>query len=179
MVSRASRQAEEHEKSYTRYHGTSFGAHRRHCCWKKIVECRFQSDHRGRKVCMISTLKKKRDAYLLTQHSDTTASALTMLFVLLAIHPTYQQKLRREVEVSFQDGTYNSAKPQDLLDGIINEALRLFPPATFASQRVTPAEGLTIGNVHIPPDTVISIGTYQIHHGTLFFPVSRHSILTS
>lgn len=102
-----------------------------------------------------------------------------MLFVLLAIHPTYQQKLRREVEVSFQDGTYNSAKPQDLLDGIINEALRLFPPATFTSQRVTPAEGLTIGNVHIPPDTVISVGTYQIHHGMLFFPVSRNLILTS
>lgn len=176
MVSRASRQAEEHRKSYTRYHGTSFGAHRRHCCWKKTVECRFQSDHRGRKVFMVSTYQNI-DTYLLTQYSDTTASALTMLFVLLALHPTYQQKLRKEVEVSFQDGTYNSAKPQDLLDGIINEALRLFPPATFTSQRVTPAEGLTIGNVNIPPDTVISIGTYQIHHGMSFFPLSKNSIL--
>ncbi|KAG0646070.1 Cytokinin biosynthesis 2 [Hyphodiscus hymeniophilus] len=96
--------------------------------------------------------------------SDTTASALTVLFVLLATNPSYQKKLRDEVEIIFANSTYNSAKPQVLLDGIINEALRLYPPVTFLSQRVTPAEGLTIGKVHIPPDTVVSVGTFSIHH---------------
>jgi len=43
--------------------------------------------------------------------------------------------------------------------------MRLYPPVTFGSQRVTPAEGLTIGDVTIPLDTVISLGTYQLHHG--------------
>lgn len=100
--------------------------------------------------------------------SDTTASALTVLFALLATNPSCQQELRQEVEISFANSTYNSAKPQALLDGIINEALRLFPPVTFSSQRVTPAEGLTIGKVHIPPDTVLSLSTYHIHHGTDF-----------
>jgi cytochrome P450 len=80
---------------------------------------------------------------MLPRHSDTTASALTTLFVLLATNPLYQQKLRQEVEVPFAISTYNSAKPQALLDGIVNEALRLFPPVTFSSQCLTPAEGLT------------------------------------
>jgi cytochrome P450 len=87
------------------------------------------------------------------------------LFILLAANPSYQQKLREEVEIPFADQTYNSARPQVLLDGIINEALRLFPPVTFTSQRVTPAEGLTVGKFKVPPDTIVSIGTYQIQHG--------------
>jgi cytochrome P450 len=97
--------------------------------------------------------------------SDTTASALTILFVLLATHPSYQQKLREEVAISFADATYNCGKPQALLDGILMESLRLFPPVTFSSQRVVPPGGLTVGKVYLPEDTVVSIGTYQVQHG--------------
>ena len=97
--------------------------------------------------------------------SDTTASALTVLFFLLAVHDSYQKKLREEIDISFQEKTYNCAKPEPLLDGIISEALRLFPPVTFGSQRVIPEPGMTIGDVDIPPDTVVSLAMYQIQRG--------------
>jgi len=98
--------------------------------------------------------------------SDTTASALTILFVLLAVHPNYQERLREEVSTSFTDNTFNCGKPQALLDAIITESLRLFPPVTFCSQRVIPAGGLTVGKgkIYIPEDTVVSIATYQVQH---------------
>ncbi|CZR60260.1 related to pisatin demethylase cytochrome P450 [Phialocephala subalpina] len=79
-----------------------------------------------------------------------------------SVHDSYQKKLREEIDISFQEKTYNCAKPEPLLDGIISEALRLFPPVTFGSQRVIPEPGMTIGDVDIPPDTVVSLAMYQI-----------------
>jgi len=96
--------------------------------------------------------------------SDTIAFTLSVIFVLLTVHPTYQQKLREEGDTSFDDKTYTCAKPQPLLDAIISEALRLYPPVTFFTQRATPTSGFTIGDVHIPPDTVLSVATYQLQH---------------
>lgn len=97
--------------------------------------------------------------------SDTTKSLLSIIFVLLATYPEYQHALFKEVSSSFEDSTYNSAKPQAMLDDIIAEALRLFPPVLFQGQRVAPEGGLKIGNVLIPEDTIIDFATYQIQRG--------------
>ena len=110
-------------------------------------------------------LPRTQSLRLLTQISDTTASALTILFVLLATYPYYHQKLREEVDISFQNGTYTPAKPQMLLDAIIAESLRLYPPVTFYSQRVTPLGGIMIGEIMIPENTIVSVATCQIHRG--------------
>ena len=50
-----------------------------------------------------------------------------------------------------------------MLDSVINEGLRLYPPALFASQRVTASEGLEIGDSLIPGETVVSMPHYQLH----------------
>jgi len=41
-------------------------------------------------------------------HSDTTSSTLTVLFVLLATYPKYQQRLRHKSEILLKVSTYNS-----------------------------------------------------------------------
>jgi cytochrome P450 len=51
-----------------------------------------------------------------------------------------------------------------VLESVINETLRLYPPVLFGSQRVTPPEGLNIGNVYIPGDMVVYMPTWQLHH---------------
>ncbi|TGO40918.1 hypothetical protein BHYA_0029g00270 [Botrytis hyacinthi] len=95
--------------------------------------------------------------------SDTTASALTAIFVHLAHYPEYQARLFEELRPLSEDGTYTNATSTPLLDGIIQEVLRLYAPVTFNSQRVTPKGGLTIGTVYIPGDTIVSIATWQLH----------------
>ncbi|KAM0150549.1 hypothetical protein ACHAPG_008799 [Botrytis cinerea] len=95
--------------------------------------------------------------------SDTTASALTTIFIHLAHYPEYQARLFEELRSVFEDGTFANGKSSPLLDGIIQEVLRLYAPVTFNSQRVTPKGGLTIGTVYIPGDTIVSLATWQLH----------------
>lgn len=52
-----------------------------------------------------------------------------------------------------------------MLEGCINEALRLFPPVPSGLQRMTPPEGVKIAGRYIPGDTLVSTPTYTIHRG--------------
>jgi len=99
--------------------------------------------------------------------SESTASALVILFVLLATNPEYQHSLRQEVSASFEDKSYNSAQTHTILDSIIAEALRLFPPVLSSSQRVIGEGGLRIGKIYLPEDTIVNLATYQIQRGKL------------
>ncbi|KAK2793068.1 hypothetical protein FQN52_002216 [Onygenales sp. PD_12] len=95
--------------------------------------------------------------------SDTTATALTNIFVILSVYPEWATKLRAEVDASFKDGTYACTRPLPIMDGIINETLRLHPSVYFPSQRETPPQGMTIGDTFIPGGAIISIPPYQVH----------------
>lgn len=84
-------------------------------------------------------------------------------------------KLREEMDKAFETNSYACGKQIPLLDGIINESLRLYPTVIFGFQRLTPPEGLTIGSVYIPGDTIICLGPYQQGHGNVtqtFLPAS-------
>ncbi|KAH8424225.1 cytochrome P450 [Aspergillus melleus] len=91
--------------------------------------------------------------------SDTSDSALTAIFYLLAHHPQEIEKLRRELE------PYRDADPSAAdeflhsqiarlphLNGVINEALRLFPAVPGTLPRKTPPEGIVVQGVCIPGD---------------------------
>src|SRR5689334_20897486 len=67
--------------------------------------------------------------------SDTTSSALTILFVALALYPQYQEQLLQEVVLSTSEGNYSCGTPQAVLDSIVNEVLRLYNPTIFSPQR--------------------------------------------
>lgn len=69
------------------------------------------------------------------------------------------------MDIAVENNTYGCGKQVPLLDGIINECLRLYPSVIFQNQRLTPPEGLTIGSVYIPGDTIICLGPYQQGRG--------------
>ena len=48
------------------------------------------------------------------------------------------------------------------LNGVINEALRLHPPLPSALQRLTPPEGLQIGDTYIPGNVTVWCPQYAI-----------------
>lgn len=88
--------------------------------------------------------------------SDTTSATLVYMFNYLARDPTLVEKARKELgPLLREDGTFDNKKANDseFINGCINEALRLHPPVPTALQRITPPEGITIGDTYIPGDT--------------------------
>lgn len=88
--------------------------------------------------------------------SDTTATTMTAIMYELARHPEEIGKLRMELAPLITDpsGFVLNEKIAHLkhLNGIINEALRLYPPVPTAIHRKTPKEGIVIDGTHIPGD---------------------------
>lgn len=72
----------------------------------------------------------------------------------LARHPEHLRKLRKELGPYMLDPTADVSNQEivnlDHLNGVIYEALRMYPPVPTAIPRITPPEGLEIGEVHIP-----------------------------
>ncbi|KAI5060848.1 hypothetical protein GOP47_0023353 [Adiantum capillus-veneris] len=66
---------------------------------------------------------------------ETTATLLTFMFLLLATHPEWQERLREEVfELCgrTEPPTADSLNHLKLVGTVINESLRLYPPASTA-----------------------------------------------
>ncbi|KAL3476071.1 cytochrome P450 [Aspergillus californicus] len=107
--------------------------------------------------------------------SDTTAGALSTIFYELVRQPNQIEKLRAELapymEQEEPDGEFLHSKIAHLdhLNGIINEALRLYPAVPSALQRKTPPEGIVIEGVHIPGDMHVYCPMYAISRSELSY----------
>ena len=88
-------------------------------------------------------------------------------FFYLCTYPDVYRKLQKIVDDIFPDGIaeYKWDKIQNVpyIDAIINETLRLQPPAPEGLKRLTPPEGITVGDVYVPGDVVISVPIYALH----------------
>jgi cytochrome P450 len=94
-------------------------------------------------------------------------------FYYLAAHPRVYRKLQGLLSEAFPDGdgSYTAAAAVEIpyVDAIINETMRLQPPASINLTRTTPAQGLTIDGVYIPGDITVSVATYAIHRDPRYF----------
>lgn len=73
---------------------------------------------------------------------DTTACTLTWMFYILSTHPEIQQKVQKEIEAKFPVGTTPtiaslSARELPYLNGLVYEALRLYPPVPEDSKEAS------------------------------------------
>lgn len=103
--------------------------------------------------------------FLLYINSDTTASTLTYLFYHLANDTTQQDKLRQELGPLREDGgnfSFKSLQGAEHLNGVINEILRLHPAVPSGVLRLTPPEGINIGNTFIPGNTTVVAPSYTL-----------------
>ncbi|KIW87852.1 uncharacterized protein Z519_11436 [Cladophialophora bantiana CBS 173.52] len=105
------------------------------------------------------------DAYLIVvAGSDTTSSTLTTLFFHLATEPHLLTELRKQIDPLFESGEVDSATlaKSKHLDAVINEALRLHPPVPSGVQRLTPPEGMMIGETFVPGNTIVYVPFYTL-----------------
>jgi len=106
---------------------------------------------------------------IITAGSDTTAAALAAIFCELASAPDQIAKLRDELvghTENFRDVALG-LRGLPHLDAVINEALRLHPPVPSGAQRMTPPQGLKIGHVNVPGNTMVQIPHHAMFRGTL------------
>ncbi|KAL4806737.1 cytochrome P450 [Aspergillus unguis] len=110
---------------------------------------------------------------ILIAGSDTTAGALSTIFYELLRNPAEIDKLRAELAPYLDNGTteFPHSKIQHLehLNGVINEALRLYPAVPSALQRITPPEGIVVDGTHIPGGVQIYTPMHTIGRSDLAY----------
>jgi cytochrome P450 len=107
--------------------------------------------------------------FLLAGH-DTLAHALTWTWLLLSQHPAVESRLATELaEVSGGAAVGAEDLPRlTYTQGILAEALRLFPPAWVIIRQAT--EPHCCCGVHIPAGGVVVASPFVTHRDERFFP---------
>lgn len=108
--------------------------------------------------------------------SDTTSVTLTCLFYLLATNKDECKKLQEEIDNLFSSSSHlnhSSFAKLTYLQACIDETLRLFPPVPSGLQRMTPPEGLRVGDIFIPGDTIVTVPSYTLYRGMQHHMMSK------
>jgi tryprostatin B 6-hydroxylase len=129
----------------------------------------FEKNARDKKAAL--SLLQADTRLIIVAGSDTTSATLVHIFLHLAANLEKQDQVRREVEALSVDGEAVNFQEAHLLDGTINEALRLNPPVPSGAPRKTPDEGIQIGDTYIPGNTIIQMPQYVMGHGEFTQPV--------
>ncbi|KAK7340971.1 hypothetical protein VNO77_21690 [Canavalia gladiata] len=95
---------------------------------------------------------------------ETTALLLTWTVMLLATNPSWQQRVREEVKSVCNGGipSVDQLSKLTLLHMVINESMRLYPPASVLPRMAF--EDIVLGDLYIPKGLSIWIPVLAIHH---------------
>ncbi|GJC85380.1 trichothecene C-15 hydroxylase [Colletotrichum liriopes] len=105
---------------------------------------------------------------------ETVATTLSSITFFLAQNPEKFERLTKEIRAAFKSyKEINAVKAQQLpyLQAVINEGLRLFPPASNGASRVSP--GFSLHGKYIPEgfpsQTEINVSPWSITHNPKYF----------
>jgi cytochrome P450 len=104
--------------------------------------------------------------------SETTATLLCGCIYYIAAHPTIAQKLNTEIRTTFKTESeidMLSVNQLSYMIAVLSESLRIYPPAPFSFNRVTPPEGCTIAGSFVPGNTIVAINQWSINHSSTNF----------
>ncbi|KAL1966235.1 hypothetical protein VTN77DRAFT_4787 [Rasamsonia byssochlamydoides] len=97
---------------------------------------------------------------LIIAGSETTATLLSGATFLLLKHPTVLETLTREIRSSFrseQDINFQSLSHLPYLHAVLEESLRLYPPAPNTFPRTTPTPGEVICGKFVPEKASVGL----------------------
>ncbi|KAI3391686.1 hypothetical protein diail_6965 [Diaporthe ilicicola] len=112
---------------------------------------------------------------LINAGSDTTRTTLACALFELAKQPVYAKRLREALDPHVSPSSddeilHEQVSSIDLLDGIIWETLRLFPPNPSHPSRVTPPEGVMIAGRFVAGGTQVIAPQYVIGRDETIYP---------
>jgi cytochrome P450 len=101
---------------------------------------------------------------------ETTANALSWTLLLLAEHPEIDARLSREVRdvLGGRAARAEDAAALPLTRAVIDEAMRLYPPAHILGREAT--RDVRIGRWNIPKATTVLVSPWAMHRERRFFP---------
>ncbi|KAI3703320.1 hypothetical protein L1987_73289 [Smallanthus sonchifolius] len=122
----------------------------------------------GKSVPSCDSKKFLRDTILnlMVAGRDTTSTALSWFFYLLAQHPSVENKIRKEIENKTRGGKWKTITIKELegliyLHGGISEALRLYPPVGLEHKSPMKPDILPSGHV-VDKETRIILSFYSM-----------------
>ena len=99
---------------------------------------------------------------------ETTANALTFTFWLLARNPRIAADLHDEIRADPDtDVTVDSLREESLLRGVINESLRLYPPAWRVGRELT--SPMELGGFEVPAGSQVFASQWSVHRDRRWF----------
>ena len=103
---------------------------------------------------------------------DTSTALLAWCLYLLGSHPDMLALVRMEIDLVLEDQdeppSYEQLTRLTLLDMVIKETLRLYPPIHIGNRRA--AEDLTICGYHVPQGTRLMHSIYLSHRDEEYWP---------
>ena len=101
---------------------------------------------------------------------ETTASALTWTWYLLSKYPWAMERVRNEVRDALHGRAprYSDMEQLPYTRMVLNESLRLFPPAWTLGRRALGDDN--IGGYYVAPGTVLAVCIYSLHRHPAFWP---------
>lgn len=108
-------------------------------------------------------------ATLVLAGHETTAQALTWTFMLLSQHPEVERRALAEIREVCGDRPpcFEDLKALDYTGRVIDEALRLYPPAwIFERQSLVELE---LGGYRVPEQTIVGVAPYALHRNPKYW----------
>ncbi|XP_061995821.1 cytochrome P450 CYP72A616-like [Rosa rugosa] len=95
---------------------------------------------------------------------ETTSSLLTWTMIVLAMHPDWQEKAREEVlrVCGKKEPNFEALSHLKIVTMILNEVLRLYPPAIASYQHAY--KETKVGDIVVPAGVDLNLPTLLIHH---------------
>jgi cytochrome P450 len=149
----------------------------------RLIDRRRQSATRGDDV--LSLLLEARDPQtgkplsdeairdevvtLMLAGHETTASALTWVWVLLSAHPHVERRVHQEVAqvLGSRVPSHDDLSALPLVRRVVQEALRLYPPLWMIERRAIGAD--EIAGHSIEPGSIVAICSYLLHRDERFW----------
>jgi cytochrome P450 len=120
------------------------------------------------------TLLTNFNAVIVMAGSTSTALCVTFIFWYLCQSPTKLQRLQAEIDTCW-DGSKTleastlGAGAAPYLNGVIEETLRIWPPAPAGMQRCAPPEGMQVDGKFVPGNTLLSVTPISVQRDSRNF----------
>ncbi|KAL8279989.1 hypothetical protein RQP46_007570 [Phenoliferia psychrophenolica] len=104
--------------------------------------------------------------------ADTTRTVLTTIFLYMLRDPKRFTELQRELDATLgvdDAPSHEILMTIPLLEGFINEGLRLNPPLPFHVQRMVPEGGAEVAGVFLPEGTHVRLASFSIQRDPRYF----------
>ncbi|KAH7071327.1 cytochrome P450 monooxygenase-like protein [Paraphoma chrysanthemicola] len=115
---------------------------------------------------------KNTSSILIIAGSETSATLLSGAVYYLLKDPVWMHKLQEELSTTFKTDsqiTFASVSQLNILNAIIQETFRLYPPAAAAFPRISPKGGAMVAGTFIPPGVKIGIPQYCANRSSRHF----------